>query len=65
MRYKHLSQTIPHSQANVNSSRQQDFRLKIYRKHFLKIATQVGLNTEYFYVCWLQEQVSFVEHVYV
>ena len=34
---------------------QEDFRLKICSKQFLKIAIQVGFSPEDFYACHLQE----------
>ena len=34
---------------------QQDFRLTIYSKQFLKITIQAGFSPEDFYACWLQE----------
>ena len=34
---------------------QEDVRLKIYNKHFLKIVIQVGFSPEDFYACYLQE----------
>ena len=34
---------------------QEDFRLKIYSKQFLKIAIPVGVSPDDFYACYLQE----------
>ena len=34
---------------------QQNLRLKIYSKQYLKIAIHVGFSPEYFYACYLQE----------
>ena len=47
---------MPHLKNSLNRfkkyfSAQQDFRLKIYRKQFLKVAVQVWFNTEDFYAC--------------